>query len=150
MADIAIRLDEFNRMDLAIENDDVATDAGLETAVFLSLFTDLRRPELGVCVEPCDGRGWWGDAFQEPEGDAYGSLLWTLARVTTRNLETTAPQFARDGLEWMREDSVAASVEATAALGPAPGTLCLNVQIDRPVGEQLNVRFAPLWESLAV
>lgn len=134
-------------MDLAIEEDDVASDEGLRTAILLSLFTD-RRANDGDALPgaPDDLRGWWADELLEPEGDRLGSRLWLLERG--KLLPDIVPQVERiaaEALSWLREDGVASRVAVTAEIdGPA---LVLTVSIDRPEREAVAFRFAHVWSA---
>jgi phage gp46-like protein len=133
---------EFGAADFEVENNDLATDAGLETAVLLSLFLDRREG---------DERGWWGDAFATTPGDPVGSRLWTLARSKdTPAVLLAVPPIVKEALAWMVEDRVAASVEVTAESLPlAPGrtTLLLTITIERPVLGSATFRYDYNWAA---
>ncbi len=61
-------------------DDDFETDAGLETAVIISLFTDRRAGENDeLPATETDRRGWWGNTLQDAD-DEIGSKLWLLCR----------------------------------------------------------------------
>ena len=130
--------------DLAIENGDLFTDDGLDTAALISLFTDRRAEEDDV-IDPLDRnqdrRGWAGDLVGLP-GDRIGSRLWLLQRATlptdTRfgGVPTAllVQQYAAEALAWMLEDGVASSVTpkawvpngALGSFGPAEAIKLLN------------------------
>lgn len=151
MTDIALvwNADAF-AADLLLAGGQLATDAGMRTAILISLFSDARAaddeelPEAGG-----DRRGWWGDAYaRDPRPDAgtardvnrIGSLLWLLSRskITARTL-TQAKQACEDALAWLVRDGIASAVrvvvEAQARPGQqTPDLLAIAVEIDRPGG----------------
>ena len=118
----------------------VADDDGLATAVLLSLFLD-RRAEADDPVEDTGllaRRGWVGDALSIPgaaPGDRIGSRLWLLARAKQQD-ETLrlAEDYAREALDWLLADGLAAAV-AVAAAWIARGVMELTVTVTPPAGE---------------
>lgn len=118
----------------------VADEAGLATAVLLSLFLD-RRAEADDPVEDTGllaRRGWVGDALAIPgaaPGDRIGSRLWLLARAKQQD-ETLrlAEDYAREALDWLLADGLAAAV-AVAAAWIARGVMELTVTVTPPAGE---------------
>jgi phage gp46-like protein len=63
LADLALTWDEQQgAADLALIDNDLASDRGLETAVLLSLFTDRRAQpdDVPPSGDPADRRGWCG------------------------------------------------------------------------------------------
>ena len=94
---------------------DLLTDAGPETAVLLSLFTDGLAHEDDVLpdVHSADRRGWWADT-NAPEGP-IGSRLWLLAREKeTEEVRARAEFYAREALQWMLDDEAADQIDVTA------------------------------------
>jgi phage gp46-like protein len=137
--------------DLALGLDGgVADDPGLASAVLLSLFLD-RRAEADDLVDgaglfaPGAGgalfarRGWVGDALSIPgaaPGDRIGSRLWLLARA--KQVDETlrlAEDYAREALDWLVADGLAAEV-AVAAAWIARGVMELTVTVSPPAGDQ--------------
>lgn len=147
--------------DLLLGNGQLATDAGMRTAILISLFSDARAaddeqlPEAGG-----DRRGWWGDAFARDarpdagtarDANRIGSLLWLLSRskITARTL-AQAQQACAEALAWLVRDGIASAVRvvveaqmrpgqaasSSAAIGNqgAPDMLAIAVEIDRPGG----------------
>jgi phage gp46-like protein len=118
----------------------VADDPGLASAVLLSLFLD-RRAEADDLVDGAGlfaRRGWVGDALAIPgaaPGDRIGSRLWLLARA--KQVDETlrlAEDYAREALDWLVADGLAAEV-AVAAAWIARGVMELTVTITPPAGE---------------
>lgn len=148
--------------DLLLGNGQLATDAGMRTAILISLFSDARAaddeelPEAGG-----DRRGWWGDAFaREARPDAgtardvnrIGSLLWLLSRskITTRVL-TQAQQACEEALAWLVRDGIASAVRVvvmaqTRTGQQTPDLMAIAVEIDRPGGPNRQ-RHDFTWEA---
>jgi len=142
--------DDVGAADLALDGQDLARDDGLETAVFLSLFTDRRaQPDDALPAPGGDRRGWWGDAVPVAPGDLHGSRLWLLARSTQgAGLVEQAETYAREALAWMLEDRVAERVNVTASL-PRRGELGLQVDIYRPGRDVTTYRYDYAWQAQA-
>lgn len=99
----------------------IAMDAGLETAVYLSLF---------------GGKNWWGNLGEQPENQATAETEAFLATIpaTTGNLRRLEQVVLRD-LSW-----IDASVEVSVSIPK------LNwVQIDIDIGEEPTIRFIEAW-----
>lgn len=119
--DIALVFDPLSlSADIAVENGGLRMDAGLQTAVIISLFTD-RRADDDDPIDPLSPgggrRGWPGDLL-EPPGQRYGSRLWLLQRAKMQEqLQDTAglvEQYAAEALQWLIDDGVADTVEVKA------------------------------------
>lgn len=134
--------------DLAIAENDLEQDGGLEAAVFLSLFTDRRAEDGDILPDAeTDRRGWWGDAFPSVDGDRIGSRLWLLGRSKeTADVLARAEEYAREALAWLVEDLVAESVATTATIA-APGVLGLSVQIYRPDRDPVRFQYSYAWAA---
>lgn len=133
------------RGDLVRDGGNLELDAGLETAVTISLFTDRRAAE-GDDVDPgIDPRGWWGDRYLRADGQQLGSRLWQLRRAkTTRVNVTRAAAWAREALRWLIDDRVAVTVEVTFERSAALGVYLLTVKITKP--QKLAPRWERAWE----
>ncbi len=146
--DVALRWSEIHgAADIALEDDDVAGDDGLDTALILSLFMD-RRAQDGDTLPgaPDDKRGYWADGLAEVEGDQMGSRLWLLERA---KLEPTLPQRARslalDGLSWLSEDAVASEFDVSATV--TGERIDLEVIVERPAADVVSFRYAHVWDA---
>lgn len=137
---------DLGAADLAVSANDLASDEGLETAVWLSLFTDRRAEDGDVLPDAeTDRRGWWGDAFPVVEGDRFGSRLWLLSRSKqTQEVLDTAPELAREALQWLIDDRVSDRVDAVAEI-VRPQMLGLAVTIYRPTGDAVQFRYNYNW-----
>lgn len=157
MKDIAITWDA-TAMEGVISFDtainDLTTDEGLTTAVFISLFTDARAEDDDPIPDERDGvkdlRGWWADSTSEKEGDSVGSRLWLLERskVTQEVLEQ-AKLYAAEALQWMVDEGIASKVETSAEVGgPNEDRLYIGVVIYRASGESISFKFDSAWEAM--
>ncbi len=123
--DIALRYDADTLLfDLALAGDDATRDlegdAGLLTAVIISLFTDARArdddplPDERVGV-PSDRRGWWGDHVSAPAAggaqarpQSLGSRLWLLWREKDLDVVVARAQaYAEEALAWLTAEGAA-------------------------------------------
>ena len=136
-------------MDAAIEDDDIAIDPGLRTAVLLSLMLDRRAEDDDVLPsDDGDRRGWWADELAAVEGDLVGSRLWLLDRSKRReDIVRRADEMVREALAWMLEDRVAASLDVEIELGARE--LLIGVTVHRPTGDPVTFRFAHVWAGEA-
>lgn len=128
-----------------VDGPSLAADAGLHTAVVLSLFTD-RLAEVGE-AEPTERRGWWGDAYADEPGDRMGSRLWLLAREKqTPAVLARAELYAREALQWLVDDGIANSV-TVAGQWLGNGLLVLTVGIARSATPVAQFRFEAFWKG---
>lgn len=126
---------------------ELALDFSLETAVTLSLFTDVEATPEEIRVAGLDmQRGWWAeaDSLRDAERPRMGSKLWLLARGKTA-LETVrrAEGYAREALQWLVDAGVAASVDVIASR-PRIGVIAIEITIKKP--QKLLPAFRRLWE----
>lgn len=148
MTDIAlIWSGETATADLKLVGGDLEVDAGLTTAVTISLFTDRRaRADDPLPQEGTDRRGWWGDVVAGEEADLIGSRLWLLSREKqTAQVIARAREYTQEALAWMLSDRVASAIEVTAQ-SMGPGILALSVFITRPGGPD-RLRFDFVWQG---
>jgi phage gp46-like protein len=147
MTDIALRWDG-GALDFALEGADLLADDTLETAVWISLFSDRRAPaEIALPAGETDSRGWWGDAYADQAGDAIGSLLWLLAgQKQTEATRQQAETWAREALQWLVEDGAATAVEVAASY-PARLRLGLQIAITEPTGRRRICQAVMPWPA---
>jgi phage gp46-like protein len=150
LADLALVWGTTTSADLTTSiDDDLASDAGLETACLLSLFTDRRAESDDVppSGDPNDRRGWWADQFMPVEGDRIGSRRWLLDRSKrTNEVVRRAEEYDREALAWMIEDSVVASIDLEYQL--TTDALLTGVTLHRPGQDAVSFRFAHTWEGM--
>lgn len=152
MADFALIAGPFDEYvaDLGIVDDDLASDAGLVTAMYLSLALD-RRANADDVLPAADGdrRGWWGDEFAEVEGDRIGSRLWLLDRTVRRaDLLRDALLYANEALDWLKEDGVLERLDVSAELNSVG--LFILIDAYRPDGRSVEFRYPHVWEGQAL
>lgn len=146
MGDLALRWGT-GCADLDVVADDLLSDAGLETAILLSLFTDRRAAvEDKLPGDGTDRRGWWADEFALADGDLIGSRLWQLDRSTRReDVLRDAEAFDREALAWLIEDRVTDRVDVTVTA--ISNGLSHAITIYRPTGDPATFRFSQAWEA---
>lgn len=131
---------------LDITQNDLDRDAGLETAVLISMFSDRRADlEDDLPDNTKDLRGWWADATQS---DKIGSRLWLISRSKIEDeTSTDAEIYIKECLQWMIDDGVADSISVTVT---RTGTYELSyaITIARPKGAQdITFKYYFNWES---
>jgi phage gp46-like protein len=150
MSDISLTWQTF-AADFTIAANDLQTDAGLESAVLISLFTDRRATLNDVIPDGTDDRrGWWGDSFPAVAADLIGSRLWLLHRE--KELQTVlnrAQEYGREALQWMIDDRVLARIDVTAEV-VRRGVLGLLVVPYRPDGRSTQFRYELNWRQQAL
>lgn len=140
--------------DLELEDGDLASDEGLQTAVILSLFTDRRaEPDDEIPDGSDDRRGFWGDAIppivdgETLEEDRFGSRLWLLDREKKiTEVVNKAREYCEEALEWMIKIKIVNRIEIeTFAQGD--DILAAQMRMYRPNGDAVNFRFDKIWEA---
>lgn len=115
--------------DLVWGADGLASGPAIQTAAYLSLFTDAPARPNDPLPEGAERRGFWADAYED-EGDVFGSRLWLIEHLTINEALSFAPQAAEEALAWMVRDGLADRVFATAERNG--GRLTLSAYILRP------------------
>lgn len=145
--DLKIDFTLENGFDLALSNNDLATDSTLKTAIIISLFTDKRVSLDEVPQGQRDPRGFFGDVFEEDVGDSMGSKLWLLEREKhTAEVRELAREYAQEALAWLVEDSIAASVTVTVEYISQEQSR-INVLVERPMGRPIDYQFDFVWKG---
>lgn len=150
MTDIKLTWDNDNGVaDMSITDSDFTKEAGLETAVLISLFTDRRADVDDDLDDVNDRRGWWGDAL-ETDGDKTGSRLWLLYRqkITTKIL-AKVKEYIEECLQWMLDDGVVADIEVTAERSELD-RIYTQIDLSRNSGSKTTVAFDDLWKAMEV
>jgi phage gp46-like protein len=120
--------------DITWTNGQPDMDQGIETAVYLSLFS---------------GPDWWGNAIAGQYERAESALEALLSRTLTVQTMLDAEEAARQALAWMVPAGVAAKVAVSASL-PALGWLALQVTVTQPAGDEVTTRYAINWAAQEV
>lgn len=142
LGDIYLEVDDMGNGDCVLLSGAVQCDLGLQTAVYISLFTDGEDTENRT-----DERGgWWGDAT-----DSYGNLgskLWTLGRERgTSNLSERAQKYCEEALQWMLDDGVAKSVDVTVSRS-GTYSLAIEIDIEKPDDSSETFTYSYNWTTL--
>lgn len=146
--DIALILNPLdNTIDIGVANNDLVTDAGIQTAVLISLFTNQRTTEDDPPPDEQSGLGgWWGDQFQANPNDLIGSKLWLLRRAKTeQDTLNRAEEYSKEALQWMIDDGVAQTVDCSASYDQNKA-LILSINITKPSGPNLNYKYKLKWQ----
>jgi phage gp46-like protein len=148
--DIKIKFKKADlNFDLVFANNDLATDAGLESAVIVSLFSDRRISDDELPPGQTDKKGWWGDAVDPTQNDLTGSKLWLLAREKqTEEVLQRAQEYAEQALQWLLDDGVASVVKVSTSY-PQDGSILISADITRPDKIVVSYAFNIIWEGQA-
>ena len=135
MSDIRLTNRDNNEGDILILEDshgfaDIETDDGLETVVYISLFTNARAANEDILPNQNGSRGgWWGDAL---ENFSLGSKLWLLSRSKTSPEVTKKARFyCYEALKWLIEEGVAHAINITVTRSGLTA-LIYEIEIIRP------------------
>lgn len=134
--DLAFERTPEGYYDLVIDSDsrDLSTTDGLDSAIFVSLFSD-RRARADEVPDPLRRRGWIGDLVAEVPGDLHGSGLWFFEQSrTTAEVAVSLRIEAQAALEWMIDEGLASSVAAGVVYDPAARRMSLSVELSEPLG----------------
>lgn len=148
---------DTNKMlgDLEIKYGDLATDEGLETAVFISLFTDRRARDDDKLLDDrnLDKRGWWGDLLKpDNEGDEIGSRLWLLSREkTTEDVFKKLDTYINEALNWLVEDEVVSKIETLVERqqpSQENNILAFEIKIFKIDGREVALNYYYQWDEV--
>ena len=128
--------------DIKIAGGDLAPDAGLYTAVIISLFTDKRAEADAELPDPSGGRrGWWPDTKTQK----IGSHLWLINREKTlEEVAARAKEYCEAALKWLTDDGIAASVTVETSV-IRPNGLQILIEIQRGAAKKYDY----LWQGVA-
>ena len=154
MGDIKLIFDDIlGEADIDFADNDVVLDEGLETMVFISLFTDRRANDDDVLPDPSktlDRGGWWGDETSDNPDDKIGSRLWLLDRSKTLNdVLVRAKIYVEEALKWMLDEKIAIKIDVVVE---RRGTLenpvlAIIVKIFKKDGNKEVFEFEEKWEA---
>lgn len=138
--------------DLIVSGGGFVGEAGLYTALALSLFLDRRAddddelPTGSTAFGEADRRGWWGNDVLADEGDEYGSRLWLYRRSSlTEGVLEDLQRACEEALEWFVDSGIAASVDVVVSVG-APGRADIRITITRQ--SDLPIQYTFVWDAL--
>jgi phage gp46-like protein len=134
--------------DWVLDGSLLAGDAGLMTAVIISLWTDARAlDDDALPPGQSDRRGWWGDSFPVAERDRFGSRLWLLrASKQLQESLNLARTYAEEALAWLVDDGVARKVEVETWIVRFE-VMGLLARIHKPDGTVVPLKFEVLWSK---
>ena len=136
MIDIKLKNNtQVSGYDIALSGDDIEKENGLESAIIISLFTDMR-----VNGE----RGFWGDSLA---GESWGSKLWTLSREKlTEQTRIKFENYVKESLQWLIKDKIASSLSVKSEIN-YPDSIFLELSIIKPNDSALGFKFNILWNE---
>lgn len=144
MTDITTSWDAENGAgDWKIAQGDLAAGDDLQTAIFISLFTD-RQARDDDDYEGDDRRGWWGDT-----GADYpiGSRIWLLRRQRLSTaVANKAIDYAIEALQWLIDDGIVASISVNSQI-VYPSRLYLSITYQQPNLTANTVKYYWVWEN---
>lgn len=146
--DLAFAADDDGIYDLVIDakDRDFKTTAGLESASFVSLFSD-RRARADEVADPMKRRGWIGNLVSDVPGDNFGSGLWLYEqRRLTLDVIAGVRIEAEQSHTWMVEEGLAKYVTASITSDPVQRSVNVNVTIAEPQGNTTTHAF-PLIQA---
>lgn len=147
MSDLALQY-KGDYFDLVVDKNDLQLDAGLQTAILVSLFSDHRVTEDELPFGETDKAGWWGDLLADVDKDQIGSKLWLLIREKrTEETRTRYVEYCKQALTWLTEDGVADSVSVDAAYPEdTKEGIEISISIQRPQGK-LTFKYKLNWNA---
>lgn len=100
--------------ELTVIDRDLARDPGVETAIFICLFTDQRANVDDVLPDNSgDMRGFWGDDLNADKR-SDGSRIWLLLRnPITEALLSQLKETVNQALSWLVDDGIMDNVEVS-------------------------------------
>ena len=134
--------------DIKIQNGILDLDNGLQTAIYISLFTDRRIGEDDEIPDRSnDRRGYWGDALED---EPLGSFLWTLDREKiTTSLLNKIDTYSKDALNWLIEDGIASEINTIVERDSKNiEQINIEIQIIKPDEKSESYRYSLNWEAV--
>ena len=134
--------------DIIIQNGILELDNGLQTAIYISLFTDRRIGEDNEIPDRSnDRRGYWGDTLED---EPLGSFLWTLDREKiTTSLLNKIDTYSKDALNWLIEDGIASEINTIVERDSKNiEQINIEIQIIKPDEKSESYRYSLNWEAV--
>jgi phage gp46-like protein len=137
----------INCSDIQVADRDLLRDAGFETAILVSLFTDRRADPDDVLPDNTDDKsGWWGDTLNE-ENDKDGSRIWLVGR--SKNIPDILPMiegYIIEALQWMIDDQIASTINVSLERR-GMSEVTISLEIVRPIkSETISYKYYYNWE----
>lgn len=141
--DIKLLPDEFGIGNIELTDNDIAIDNGLNTAVYLSLFTDARVDDETLLDDKNDKRGYWADVFDEKP---MGSKLWLLGREKKMNtVLEKAKIYCVEALKWLIDDGIAKKITINTE-SVNGNILGIETIIQKPSDDVLKFQYFYNWQ----
>lgn len=122
--------------DLVIEDGDLATSAGLESPLVVSLFTDRRAYSDEGVPDPLRRRGWLGSTLLPAPDANFGSGLWFYEQArASREVAIGIRSEAESALQWMADENIVDTAVASVVADPAARAMRLIIDLTSPAGE---------------
>jgi phage gp46-like protein len=134
--DLAAMQDDEGLYDLKIDpfSRDFVTVKGLESASFVSLFSD-RRAHADEVHDPMERRGWIGNIVSDVPNDNHGSGLWLYEqRRLTPDVANGVRVEAEQSHTWMLDERIVDSVSASVVMDPVTRTISLILELSVGLG----------------
>lgn len=144
--DLYVERDEDGIYDLVIEDGDLKKTAGMDSAIFISLFTD-RRANPDEVADPMKRRGWCGTENTPDQQGNVGSGIWLYEqRRLTKGVSEGVRMEAYQCLNWLVFDDLAKTINVEIKPIPEDRSTKLNIAITASNGGVTNTGFQ-LWDG---
>jgi phage gp46-like protein len=140
----------LNRPDHPDAPGDFRAEQGLATQVLIQLMTD-RRVEESELRDGEENRGWFGDSFDQMDGEGpIGSRWWLLRRRSLyEGIEIDAQDYAIEALQPLIDQGAVSRIEAVATANrPASRLDCLVSLYGRDGSRIYQRKFENLWRQI--
>ena len=126
--DIKFTQDSNGDWDINFTNGDFEMTEGLDTALYLSVFSN-KRASASQVTESILRRGHFTNEFSQVAGYEVGSLLWlyTEQAKNTSNILSLIEGSVYDGLKWMIEDKIISKIDIAASKSGTGVTLEIDL-----------------------
>lgn len=112
---------ENGSFDMVIEDGDFKNEPGMDTALWVSLFSDARADVAQVFV-PENRRGWMGNIVSEIPERQIGGYLWlTEQRRLNQDTLNETIDYIRKSLNWIVDDGIAVKIDVYGDIIPRQG-----------------------------
>lgn len=132
---------------------DVERDAGLETAITLTLGSDKRVDDTENKFPDDDNYhgGWCLDILSEFPGDQIGWMGWLLRRSkATNSVVADCHEYLLDGFQWMLDDGIISEFFAIVTRENYKGfsdILKMQLKFVRPKGDNISYTYYYNWQK---
>lgn len=151
IGDIRLTYDVYEQyVDFILADRDVERDAGLETAMMITLLTDKQADIEDELPDESGYRGgWFGDAIPVVADYKIGTKLWLLQRAKTiSEIPARAKEYLKDGFQWMVDDGIVQAVNIIVERRrDLKTTLSFALSFVKPEGQTIFYKFYYNWEA---